>query len=217
MAGADPAEPVQDSHLFDHSRRAPAETSSTERRKTSNRQASPFPAQRISMQLSPAFMIFHSGYSCPLVPHPMLWHVKTGSRCFPRQSSIMSLNVTSPMYYLGGCSQPHAGLAMLHEESRQGSGSIVVSQCAMICWTLSIHLLLCDPPHETIMAPRTSIVVFGDQTEDPSVLIRDFSRRSHQSLAAQTFLQRSSDALRDMVLRVPQPERPASHYSFQLL
>lgn len=59
------------------------------------------------------------------------------------------------------------------------------------------------------MAPRTSIVIFGDQTEDPWVLIKDLSRRSQHSPAAQKFLQCSSDALRDEVFKLPQHESAA--------
>ena len=65
------------------------------------------------------------------------------------------------------------------------------------------------------MAPKTSIVIFGDQTEDPWVLIRDLSRRSHHSPAAQSFLQCSSDALRGEIFELPLHERAAfqSFYS----
>ncbi|KAL8724560.1 MAG: hypothetical protein Q9166_007882, partial [cf. Caloplaca sp. 2 TL-2023] len=57
------------------------------------------------------------------------------------------------------------------------------------------------------MSTITSVLVFGDQTQDPCLLIKHLLRRSRASPAARSFLQKSSDVLRDETSKLSQIER----------
>ena len=57
------------------------------------------------------------------------------------------------------------------------------------------------------MSTTTSILVFGDQTQNPCLQIKDLFRRSWALPAAQFFLQISSDILRAETSKLPQIER----------
>ena len=57
------------------------------------------------------------------------------------------------------------------------------------------------------MSDTTSILVFGDQTQNPCLQIKNLFRRSRASPAAQAFLQTSSDILRAETTKLSQLER----------
>lgn len=67
------------------------------------------------------------------------------------------------------------------------------------------------------MSIKTSVLVFGDQTQDPCPLVRDLVRRSRHSPAAQTFLQSASDALRHDISRLSQIERDAFQSCYSMV
>lgn len=66
------------------------------------------------------------------------------------------------------------------------------------------------------MSTKTSVLVFGDQTQDPCPLIKDLIRRSRHSPAAQTFLQSASDALRHDISNLSRIERDAFHSCYSI-
>ena len=59
------------------------------------------------------------------------------------------------------------------------------------------------------MTTKTSILLFGGQTQDPYPQVKDLIRRSRHSPAAQTFIYSVSDALRYDISRLSQTERAA--------
>ena len=66
------------------------------------------------------------------------------------------------------------------------------------------------------MSTKTSIIVFGDQTEESWLQFKDLSRRSRHSPAAQKFLESASDALRNELSKCSQYDRTSFNhfYSF---